>query len=295
MATPPDFAVGQVLTSAHMDAVGLWLVKSQTIGSGVPNVEVTGAFSSDFDAYKIVVSGGAASASGPLSLKLGSTTSGYYGGYAPEWTSFTPTFNNVTIGNGTRSGAYLRAFENVFVRADLVFGSTTTVTGNVTMNHPLGNSDPTPVGVGVGRYLDTGTRHFGGYFQITQFGIDLYHTESGNGGIVNATNPFTWTTNDTIHVQYQYQALTLATSAAWSHAGYGSTDTLSMNVELNNPNLAERTAMSAGYTNLTTTAGLSSVPVTGFVNNATQYTAFTIAPASGTLTGGTIRVYGYRN
>jgi len=35
--------------------------------------------------------------------------------------------------------------------------------------------------------------------------------------------------------------------------------------------------------------------VMGYVNNTTQYTAFTISPSSGTLTGGTIRVYGYRN
>jgi hypothetical protein len=38
---------------------------------------------------------------------------------------------------------------------------------------------------------------------------------------------------------------------------------------------------------------------TGFVNgfepNSTSFTGFTILPNSGTLTGGTIRVYGYRN
>jgi hypothetical protein len=33
----------------------------------------------------------------------------------------------------------------------------------------------------------------------------------------------------------------------------------------------------------------------GFLNNTTSYTAFTFTPSSGTLTGGTIRVYGYRN
>ena len=32
----------------------------------------------------------------------------------------------------------------------------------------------------------------------------------------------------------------------------------------------------------------------GIMNNGTSYTAFTIKPTSGTLTGGTIRVYGYR-
>ena len=33
----------------------------------------------------------------------------------------------------------------------------------------------------------------------------------------------------------------------------------------------------------------------GHINNTTSYTGFTILPSSGTLTGGTIRVYGYRN
>jgi hypothetical protein len=33
----------------------------------------------------------------------------------------------------------------------------------------------------------------------------------------------------------------------------------------------------------------------GFLNDTTSYTAFTLTPAAGTLTGGTIRVYGYQN
>jgi hypothetical protein len=32
----------------------------------------------------------------------------------------------------------------------------------------------------------------------------------------------------------------------------------------------------------------------GILNNSTSYTAFTITPASGTYTGGTIYVYGYK-
>jgi hypothetical protein len=33
----------------------------------------------------------------------------------------------------------------------------------------------------------------------------------------------------------------------------------------------------------------------GFLNNSTQYTAFTIATTTGNMTGGVIRVYGYQN
>jgi hypothetical protein len=35
--------------------------------------------------------------------------------------------------------------------------------------------------------------------------------------------------------------------------------------------------------------------VSGMLNNTTSYTAFTITPSSGTMTGGTVRVYGYAN
>ena len=78
MPTPPDFSVGQVLTAAHMDAVGLWLVKTQTIGTAVTSVPVTDAFSADFVNYKITISGGAGSNSAGCTLQLGSTNSGYY-------------------------------------------------------------------------------------------------------------------------------------------------------------------------------------------------------------------------
>jgi hypothetical protein len=42
MATPPDFSSGAVLTAAQMNSVGLWLVKTQTVGTAVSSVAVTG-------------------------------------------------------------------------------------------------------------------------------------------------------------------------------------------------------------------------------------------------------------
>jgi hypothetical protein len=59
-------------------ASGLTLVKTQTIGSGVSSVTVSDAFSTTYDNYKIIVSGGVGSASATLGLQLGSTTSAYY-------------------------------------------------------------------------------------------------------------------------------------------------------------------------------------------------------------------------
>lgn len=59
MATPPDFTTGAVLTAAQMRTIGMHLVKSQDISTGVSvsSTVVTNAFSSDYDNYRIVVSG----------------------------------------------------------------------------------------------------------------------------------------------------------------------------------------------------------------------------------------------
>ena len=59
-------------------APGLVLISTTTIGTTVSSVAVTGAFSSTYDNYKIVVSGGAGSAFASLLLQLGATTTGYY-------------------------------------------------------------------------------------------------------------------------------------------------------------------------------------------------------------------------
>lgn len=78
--TYPSFAAGEVLGAADMNAVGLWLVKTQTVGTGVSSVTVTGAFSANYDAYKILWTNGQASNSTAINMQLGSSTTGYYSG-----------------------------------------------------------------------------------------------------------------------------------------------------------------------------------------------------------------------
>ena len=79
MATPPDFTAGQILTAAQMDAIGLWLVKTQTVGTGVSSVAVTSAFTADFANYRIIYSGGTMTALDQMAIQLGSSTTAYYG------------------------------------------------------------------------------------------------------------------------------------------------------------------------------------------------------------------------
>ena len=101
MATPPTFSSGAVLTAAQMNSVGLWLVKTQTIGTAVASVTVSDAFSADYDNYKITISGGgASSAQQPINLVLGSSTTTYYGAFIysniSTGTVSSAPFNNTT-------------------------------------------------------------------------------------------------------------------------------------------------------------------------------------------------------
>ena len=177
MTTPPDFVSGQILTAGQMNAVGLWLVKSQTIGSAVSSVTVTGAFSTDYDAYKITITGGNTSADCELRMQLGSATTNYYS-----------SIIGVTSANAVTS------------------------------------------------------------------------TRRQN------------------------------TVAHFDFVGTGSTNMMTANIEIINPFLPKTKTLTAS--NILPTANMSLT--TGYMDDVTSFTAFTISPSTGTMTGGVIRVYGYR-
>ena len=159
-------------------ASGLTLVSATTIPTTVSSVTVSNAFSATYDAYKITITGGAASTASDLALTLGASSTGYY-------------------------------FASSLVN-----------------------------------YSGAATSTFG----------------TNNG-------------------------------ANWPRAG-GSvgTDFIGFNVDLLNPFLAKFT-----YIQNTTIFGTNAGMSAGYHGVASSFTAFTITPSSGTLTGGTIRVYGYSN
>jgi hypothetical protein len=78
------------------------------------------------------------------------------------------------------------------------------------------------------------------------------------------------------------------------YAGGGTTDTLDARIELFSPNLAKRTTYRATFARANTTSYYFNNG--GYLNDATQYTAFTLTCSGGNnMTGGTVRVYGYAN
>jgi len=76
----------------------------------------------------------------------------------------------------------------------------------------------------------------------------------------------------------------------WVIATAGNATASSFAFSLMTPNLAKNTFISSSSASQNWSETMN-----GYLNNTTQYTAFTITPSNGTLTGGTIRVYGYRN
>jgi hypothetical protein len=77
--------------------------------------------------------------------------------------------------------------------------------------------------------------------------------------------------------------------SSWIYAGWSGVNNIALDCTLINPFLAKYTTISGQYY----TDQANSFNLAGRHEVATSYTAFTLTPVGGTLTGGTIYVYGY--
>lgn len=98
----------------------------------------------------------------------------------------------------------------------------------------------------------------------------------------------------------QFGASTLAAqhtnnTPSMYNAGISSTTNAFLRVFMQCPNLAVPTIMHSAATQINGTNNGFTMQGTSYINNTTQYTDFTILVASGTITGGTVRVYGLAN
>lgn len=130
------------------------------------------------------------------------------------YTSFTPTWGNVTVGDGTSSGYYCQINEFVHWSCELVFGSTTSITGNVSIDYPV-----TPTyglyrsAAGAQCVLEdsTGTDYYGGLFRVnnTQATVRVFNSSATyvTPTAVTSTVPFTWATNDRITINGVYRVV----------------------------------------------------------------------------------------
>jgi hypothetical protein len=127
--TPASLSVSRTITLpdktgtvALTSDLGLVLIKTQTVGSGVSIVEVTDAFSSTYENYRIIYTGGSSSTSQALGLQFGigstMTTTNYFGaaGYinlgAAAWqlASDNPGSYAGNVGGGNKTSSYLMTY-----------------------------------------------------------------------------------------------------------------------------------------------------------------------------------------
>jgi hypothetical protein len=88
------------------------------------------------------------------------------------------------------------------------------------------------------------------------------------------------------------QGISSQNAASWSWTGSGNTNAPIVNLEINHPFASKPKSYHSQFTNLggaTSATGTAS----GMNLSTASATAFTLTPSTGTITGGTIYVYGY--
>lgn len=140
----------------------------------------------------------------------------YLGGSgAPALASWTPTWTNLTLGNGVVVAKWVQIGKLVFCRLSLVFGTTTSVSGSITFSLPvtaatLGGTIGGPLGIC--RMFDTSGAlvvHGTIVRASTTTAIAAPDLASGtyvSSTVTSSTVPFTWATGDEIITSFWYES-----------------------------------------------------------------------------------------
>jgi len=137
-----------------------------------------------------------------------------------SWTAYTPTFGNITLGSGgaaaTIEAAYAEVNDIVCISGRLIFGSGTSITGNVSISVPVTAENGINLANGISlNYLDFSTSTYfvgrGRSLSTTAFYAYTYYAASTYTSLTDIsdnTKPFasTWTTNDRIYFNGMYRA-----------------------------------------------------------------------------------------
>ena len=127
---------------------------------------------------------------------------------AGAWTEYTPTWTNLTVGNAIQGSTYLQVGKTIFYSGRIDWGSTTSATATDTVvSLPVTASSRANTYRGSVYMTDSGVRAWLGVcYLVNTTTMAFGHTESGNFGGVNSTNPFTFATNDALTWTITYQA-----------------------------------------------------------------------------------------
>jgi hypothetical protein len=123
------------------------------------------------------------------------------------WTTYTPTYQNFTLGNGTVTARYQQVGKTVNFIVDIGFGSTTSVTGALGVSLPANNARNGQLfnvfiaDVGTANYNGLGET-FGNFVYIRAI---LTNATYSGFTTVSSTVPMTWTTGDYFILSGSYE------------------------------------------------------------------------------------------
>lgn len=126
------------------------------------------------------------------------------------WVTFTPSWSGLTVSNGTSTGRYRYVDGGMWGVAQFSMGSTSSMTGPVTLTLPnsaeIDTTVLTPRALGIVEYNDSGTvyRGFIGYSSTTVLDITVIGTSGtyATSVALSSTVPFTWATSDFLTVSF---------------------------------------------------------------------------------------------
>jgi hypothetical protein len=126
------------------------------------------------------------------------------------WTTFTPTWTNLTVGNATVVFKYKQIGKTVFVRGTFIFGSTSSISGVIKFSLPF---DAVDSGFHHASVLieDTGVEAYQGTLFVSPISdANLKVINSAGTYAVfrntSATVPMTWNATDFFKTYFFYEA-----------------------------------------------------------------------------------------
>jgi hypothetical protein len=132
------------------------------------------------------------------------------------WRAWTPTWTNLSIGNATVDFKYAIVGKTVHIRGKFIYGSSTSISGNVAFTAPVNYNSGYNVRTVIGNLSieDAGTASYFGYLRINdsvstnllQFGISNVGGTYATYAAMTATVPMTWAAGDQIMINATYEA-----------------------------------------------------------------------------------------